>query len=670
MITATPSPFKRTAKSLSPEFITSTQRKAKGVSLSDTTRYGTLDTTFGTNGRVTQNYQNSDSAEFRAVVIQPDGKIVVAGFYNTGTNYNFITARFNSNGAQDTTFNGNGSKAHDVSGAGRNDAAYAVALQSDGKIVVAGYVHNGSNNDFVVVRLNSDGSNDTGFDTDGIQSFGIYANTDEARALAIQTDGKIVVGGYGFNGANNFDFVAVRLNPNGSIDNSFDTNGVRDVNFSNGNDEVYSIAIQNDGKIILAGRAANGTFYDFALVRLHSNGTFDTSFDSDGKQTTNFGTNSYIYGIIIQPDGKIVAAGVNDSVGSQSDFALARYNVDGSLDNSFDGDGKATFDISGGSNSDIAFAVALQSDGKIVAAGSASNGSNNDIAVARFLPGADCTYSISPTSANVSASASNNSITVTTNESYCAWTATSNDNWLIVTGGASGAGNNTVSYTAAANPNSTPRSGTISVGGQTFTVNQAGTAINVSIQTGLTSLKNTTLTVPVNVGDTTGTGIISYDFRVTYDPALLTPLATPFDKTGTLSSGFEVNVNTATPGTVIVSGFGSTALSGMGTLLNLKFNTVGDPPNCGALNFTSFQFNEGNPASATTNGQACVIGGAISGRVTYANAPQQTFVPNVTLAAAGSVNQNAVTDCRRHLYFNRLERRGLHRDAFQDGRDQ
>mgnify|MGYP002779609825 FL=1 len=226
----------------------------------------------------------------------------------------------------------------------------------------------------------------------------------------------------------------------------------------------------------------------------------------------------------------------------------------------------------------------------------------------------------------------------------CAWTATTSANWIQITGGTAGTGNGGVSYTVAANPNPASRTGTISVGGQSFAVTQAGTGIGVSLPAGLTALRNSTLNVPVNVGSTTGAGIIAYDFRVTYDAELFTPLATPFDKTGTLSSGFEVNVNSSTPGTLVISGFGSTPLTGMGALLNLKFNTVGDITECGAFNFTAFQFNEGNPGASTTNGQGCVVSGTIAGVVTYANAATQTFVPNVTLTADGSIDVTDATD--------------------------
>ena len=163
--------------------------------------------------------------------------------------------------------------------------------------------------------------------------------------------------------------------------------------------------------------------------------------------------------------------------------------------------------------------------------------------------------------------------------------------------------------------------------------------------TGLTALANTTLTVPVNSSDTTGKGIISFDFTLSYNPGVLTPLATPFDQTNTLSSGFTITFNSNTPGQLVVSGFGTSPLSGMGTLLKLRFNVSGAAPACSNLNLTGFQFNEGNPCSVTANGQACVINGTISGNVTYGiiTGPVKP-VPGATLSAAGTPNVNAVSD--------------------------
>lgn len=254
-----------------------------------------------------------------------------------------------------------------------------------------------------------------------------------------------------------------------------------------------------------------------------------------------------------------------------------------------------------------------------------------------------CSYSIAPTSQNFGLAGGNNSVGVTVING-CGWTAVSNDSWISVTGGSSGNGNGTVNYSVAAN-NGLARTGTITIAGQTFTVTQDAGCLNVSVPTGLTALKNSTLTVPVNVNDTSGRGVLSFDFTLTYDPAVLTPLATPFDTASTLSNGYTITFNSSIPGTLVVSGFGTTALTGSGTLINLKFDVIGNPADCSNLNLSAFQFNEGTPCVVTTNGQACVINGTISGNVSYVNGmPTQPPVKNVTLTAVGASTITSTTD--------------------------
>jgi hypothetical protein len=171
------------------------------------------------------------------------------------------------------------------------------------------------------------------------------------------------------------------------------------------------------------------------------------------------------------------------------------------------------------------------------------------------------------------------------------------------------------------------------------------TCVQVSVPTGLTAPRNTALTVPVNTGDTTGKGIISFDFALAYDASVLALAATPYDTSNTLSSGFTITVNTTNPNTLVVSGFGTAPLSGLGTLLNLKFNVIGSAPACSSLNLINFQFNEGTPCSFSVNGQACVANGTISGNVSYyIIAGPVKMVPGTTLSATGSTNVSATTD--------------------------
>jgi uncharacterized delta-60 repeat protein len=210
----------------------------------------------------------------------------------------------------------------------------------------------------------------------------VGSSDDRAYSVAIQSDGKIVVAGFERNGISNFDFALVRYNTDGSLDTNFDSDGKVTTAIGSGTDSAYSVAIQSDGKIVVAGYSDNGSNDDFALVRYNTDGSLDTNFDSDGKVTTEVGSSDdYAESVAIQSDGKIVAAGYSSN-GGNNDFALVRYNTDGSLDTSFDSDGKVTTAI--GSASDFARSVAIQSDGKIVVAGYSDNGSNADFALVRY----------------------------------------------------------------------------------------------------------------------------------------------------------------------------------------------------------------------------------------------------------------------------------------------
>jgi uncharacterized delta-60 repeat protein len=337
-----------------------------------------LDTTFGTGGKVTTNSPSS-SEEGRAVVVQPDGKIIVVGYHNASEGNNFLVARYNPNGTLDTTFDGDGFASTTILNG--EDYAYAVALQPDGKIVVAGQTVNNMTGDFALMRYNPNGSLDTSFDGDGIVVTSIYSGYDLAFAVAVQPDGKIVAAGSATSGQNS-DFALVRYNANGSLDTSFDTDGKVTTPFSQDIDEIYAIALQADGKIIAVGYVTEESGIDFALARYNPNGSLDTSFDTDGKVTTQiFDGLDIAQAVALQADGKIVVAGQTFHDNALK-FALARYQANGSLDASFDTDGKTSFSILG--SNDAALAVAVQPDGKIVAAGSAGTGTQFDFAVARL----------------------------------------------------------------------------------------------------------------------------------------------------------------------------------------------------------------------------------------------------------------------------------------------
>lgn len=337
---------------------------------------GALDTAFDGDGKATTVFGSRDD-KARAVVVQPDGKIVVAGYAYINTYPDFALARYNADGSLDPTFDGDGKVTTPV---GISSEVYALALQPDGKIVAAGYASfSGSNTDFALVRYNADGSRDTTFDSDGRVTTPIGSNTDIAHAVALQPDGKIVVAGYvGVGNAPNFstDIGLARYNTDGSLDTGFDTDGRLTSGFPAG-DVAYAVAVQSGGKIIVVGEIGA----DFGLLRFNANGSLDAGFDTDGKVTTDFAAaRDVAEAAVLQPDGKIIAAGrANDTT---ENFALARYNTDGSLDLTFDSDGKVMTDFGG---YDAAFAAALQADGKIIAAGRGSaSGSPHDFALARY----------------------------------------------------------------------------------------------------------------------------------------------------------------------------------------------------------------------------------------------------------------------------------------------
>ena len=362
---------------------------------------GDLDTTFSGDGKVTSfavpsNPGRSDTAW--GVAIQPaDGKIVVAGdsrISSKGIN-DFVVLRYQPDGTLDTTFSGDGRQ---LTNFGGYDQALDVALQSDGKFVAAGQTCNADSSicDVALARYKPGGSLDTTFSGDGKQTddFG-GGDNGSLGGVAIQPDGKIVVAGYMDNGAN-YDFAVYRYLSNGSLDTTFSGDGMAQIGFGAGRQDLaQELVIQSDGKIVVVGYTgdANEHNNNFALVRLKPNGSLDPAFNGGGKQVTNFGGEDYGNGIALQADGKIVVAG-SKNTSTLSSFALARYNVDGSLDTTFNFSGKKVFNFSANRNSG-ASTVLIQPDGKIVALGYAFNGTDNDFALVRFKSGGgfDTTFS-------------------------------------------------------------------------------------------------------------------------------------------------------------------------------------------------------------------------------------------------------------------------------------
>jgi uncharacterized delta-60 repeat protein len=342
---------------------------------------GDLDTSFGGTGKILTNFSTGSSEIAHAVAMQPDGKIVVVGV----TNNDFALARYLPTGALDTTFSGNGQQ-HTGFGSGRVDIAYAVAIQPDGKIVVAGSSTVSGRSAFALARYLSNGNLDTSFGGTGKVLMNFASNTsDSANALALRSDGKIVVAGASATDSSNASrFALARYHANGTLDGTFGTQGKVLTAFESApRDRANAMAIQPDGKIVTAGysRAAQGDYYQFALARYNTNGTLDSSFGGQddrlpGTVTTRFccdDTHGYAYALVLQPDGKIIVAGNSyypDDEYPGGSFAVVRYLPNGTLDTTFSGDGIVETYFSGDRYaSSGASAVALQPDGKIVVAG-------------------------------------------------------------------------------------------------------------------------------------------------------------------------------------------------------------------------------------------------------------------------------------------------------------
>lgn len=327
---------------------------------------GSLDESFGTGGIVIAP-MGPGGNEANSVTMQTDGKIVAAG-YATNGGINWAVARFTSSGELDGGFGADGKVTTSLSAG--DDYGYAVATQADGKIVVAGTAWIGIGDyAFGVARYNADGTPDSGFSGDGALTTNIGSSVDYGMAVAIQSDGKIVVAGFATVGANE-DFAVVRYDSAGSPDGEFGAAGIVTTSIGSGNARACAVAVQPDGKVVAAGYYHNGSNYDLAVVRYQSTGALDGTFGVAGIATAAMGTGMYTRcGVAIQKDGKIVVGTTRYTAATGEDFAVVRFTSDGDPDPAFGTAGVASTAIAADDKPDAASGVALQSDGKIVVAG-------------------------------------------------------------------------------------------------------------------------------------------------------------------------------------------------------------------------------------------------------------------------------------------------------------
>lgn len=333
---------------------------------------GTLDTTFGIAGLVTVDFYGLQD-QFTKARIDASSRIVLVGNAYDGTNYHFAISRLNTNGTLDSTF-GSGGKVTVPIGANTSYAA-DVAIQTDGKILIAGRATGGSGTDFAIVRLNADGTLDTSFGAGtGKALFDISSNLDFCRAVGVQSNGKIILAGITHGALFGFDFSLVRLNSNGTIDSTFNSGtGKRIDDISGYDDSLSAITIAANDDIYAVGGDRN-----MYAVRYNSEGAWQTHIG------VNFGYSSgeQAYALVLQPDGKLIFGGNNGS--SASPVTLVRVNpVTMALDTSFGSNGIVETAI--GTHGDQTVGLHINTGGKILAVGSSSNGSEANT-ISQYFP--------------------------------------------------------------------------------------------------------------------------------------------------------------------------------------------------------------------------------------------------------------------------------------------
>jgi uncharacterized delta-60 repeat protein len=345
---------------------------------------GDLDTSFGTDGKVTTDIRSGNDFG-QAVAFDSQGRVVVAGYSYNGSDDDFTVVRYTSAGVLDTSFgSGDGKVATDIGTS--TDYGRAVAVDSQDRVVVAGHTHNAYNagiDRFAVARYTSAGVLDTSFGTDGIVTTLHGQINDEAHAVVIDSQDRIVVAGYSYSAPERL-FVVARYTSAGVLDTSFSVDGRVLTSIGPSSDTGRAVAVDSQDRVVVAGYSLLGTYTDFAVARYTASGWLDSTFGTDGTLMTDFDSGSIDYGraVVVDSQDRIVVAGYSNN-GGNDDFAVARYTASGWLDSTFGTDGKVTTDFDSGSI-DYGRAVAVDSQDRVVVAGQSHNGSDFDFAVVRY----------------------------------------------------------------------------------------------------------------------------------------------------------------------------------------------------------------------------------------------------------------------------------------------
>ena len=339
----------------------------KGLSIARYLSDGSIDYDFGNMGLI-QKQTNTLEGELNSIVIQKDDKIVAVGYSisSNTNNENLTLVRFTINGKLDKSFGESGLIVTEISN--QKEIGESVAIQPDGKIVCVGTTQHDPNFDIFLVRYDEYGQLDPYFGLGGIVITNINSGHDIGKSLAIQNDGKIIVAGFSYS-VDNFYMTLLRYDSDGQLDSTFAKGGIAitDIKSSIGK---LDLALQNDGKIILVGPSEVDNTHHFTVVRFNNNGSLDKSFGNNGITKTIIGDFSEAESVAIDSYGNIVVAGTTGS-GNES-FAVAMYNQNGILDPGFGLNGIVKLNFNKNSV-DRAHSLIIENDGKIIVAGETTN---------------------------------------------------------------------------------------------------------------------------------------------------------------------------------------------------------------------------------------------------------------------------------------------------------
>lgn len=339
----------------------------KGMSIARYLQNGNMDYDFGDLG-VIHKLSATVDGELNSIVIQKDDKIVAVGFSisQITKNENITLVRLTENGQIDKSFGDGGLVVTEISS--EKDVGESAAIQPDGKIVIVGTTQHNPSYDIVLIRYDEDGQLDPYFGNGGIVITDINSGPDIGKSIVIQSDGKLIVAGFTYIGRK-FFMTLLRYDSNGNLDLTFGKGGVTitDVKGSIGK---LDLALQKDGKIILVGPSEVENSHHFTVIRFNNNGTLDKSFGDDGVTKTIIGDFSEAESVAIDSQGNLIVAGTTES--GNAAFVVAMYNQNGILNPDFGSDGISKVNFFENSD-DRAHSMIIDSDGNIIVAGESKN---------------------------------------------------------------------------------------------------------------------------------------------------------------------------------------------------------------------------------------------------------------------------------------------------------